>query len=100
MTIKPNCDKSVCVEFEHGSLYLQYDGDLNVFMNDFEGILDYFVKQVLEDYNQVRKGSNYEDCFDAMIKNFETVECPYLSRPSIKLQFDRDCLGVGEGGFK
>ena len=98
MTIKANCDESVCVEFEHGSLYLQYDGDLNVFMNDFEGILDYFVKQVLEDYSQVvHKGPDYEDCFNAMIKDFETVDCPYLGRPSaIEIQFDRDSFSKEE----
>lgn len=97
MTINPKYGENECIKvnFEHGGLYLQYDGNINVFMNDFEGILDYFVKQVLDDYSQlVHKGPDCEDCFNAMIKEFETVECPYL----IKLSVGEDTVDDTEEG--
>ena len=68
------------VEFMHGPFKLEYNGPQNYFIESFKGALERFAKKVAEDYDDYFNITDHHaDCFEAMIKDFETLECPYWS---------------------
>ena len=71
-------DTDIRAEFKHGYFELSFEGPSSVFVKDFESILGDFFAEVVEDYEDaVCHKHSYEDCFNTMISDFETVNCPY-----------------------
>lgn len=82
-------DPIIDVDFGDGGAFtLNYEGRYESFLKEFIPNLKDFFNGVIEEYGELTAQRNsYEDCFNAMITDFETVNSPYLSKV-IKIQFD------------
>lgn len=71
-------DPRIDVDFGDGILTLNYDGSYTLFANKFIPMLNSFIDRVINEYHDATMYRyDYEDCFNAMIEDFETVNCPY-----------------------
>lgn len=71
-------DPILKVVFMAGPFKLEYNGPQKYFKNSFKGALDRFAKKVAKDYDDYFYITDrHADCFEAMVKDFETLECPY-----------------------
>lgn len=71
-------DPNLKVVFMAGPFKLEYNGPRGHFKDSFKGALDRFAKKVAKDYDDYFNITDqHADCFEAMIKDFETLECPY-----------------------
>lgn len=71
-------DPNITVQFMHGPFKLEFSGPQGYFKESFKGELERFAKKVARDYDDYfHITDRHADCFEAMIKDFETLECPY-----------------------
>lgn len=73
-------DPTLKVEFMAGPFKLEYNGPQNYFKESFKGAFERFAKKVAKDYDDYfHITDRHADCFEAMIKDFVTLDCPYWS---------------------
>ena len=74
-----DADPILNVNFGDGGAFaLNYEGRYESFLKEFIPNLKDFFNGVIEEYSELTAQRNdYEDCFDTMIEDFETVNCPY-----------------------
>lgn len=91
-------DPTIDVDFGDGIFTLNYCGSYKLFLNKYVTMVNSFVNRVINDYHDaIMYRYDYEDCFNAMIEDFETVNCPYLGKV-IKIQFDLSAFEEGKNG--
>lgn len=74
LEIDPNID----VDFEDGIFTLNYFGSYQLFLNKFVPMVNSFINRVINEYHDATMYRyDYKDCFNTMIEDFETVNCPY-----------------------
>jgi hypothetical protein len=75
-------DPILNVDFGDGSAFtLGYNGRYESFLKEFIPNLKDFFNGVIEEYHELTAHrSDYEDCFNTMISDFETVNTPYFQR--------------------
>jgi len=75
-------DPIIDVDFGDGGAFtLNYEGSYESFLKEFIPSLKDFFNGVIEEYHELTAHRNdYEDCFNTMIEDFETVNCPYWKR--------------------
>ena len=86
-----DADSILNVDFGDGSAFtLNYEGHYESFLKEFIPNLKDFFNGVIEEYGELTAQRNdYEDCFDTMIEDFETVNSPYWRRTGvIEIPFD------------
>ena len=75
------CDSDIIlnVDFGDGSAFtLNYEGHYDSFLKEFIPNLKDFINDVIKEYYEITAQRNdYEDCFNTMIEDFKTVNCPY-----------------------
>ena len=73
-----------------GAFALNYEGRYKSFLKEFIPNLKDFFNGVIEEYSELTAQRNdYEDCFNTMIADFETVDSPYWKNTGvIEIQFD------------
>ena len=74
-----DADSILNVDFgDGGAFMLNYEGRYDSFLKEFIPNLKDFVNDVIKEYHELTVHRNdYEDCFNTMIEDFETVNCPY-----------------------
>lgn len=71
-------DSNIKVEFMQGPFKLEFSGPQGYCKESFKGELERFAKKVARDYGDYFDITDrHADCFEYMIKDFETLECPY-----------------------
>lgn len=70
----------VTIRFEDYGFTLDYEGSDGEFLEEFESMLKLFTENVIKSYREFKNfdlDSRYESCFDFMVEDFETLDCPY-----------------------
>lgn len=71
-------DPILDVDFRDGIFTLNYNGSYQLFLNKFVEMVNGFINRVINEYHDATMYRyDYEDCFNAMVADFETVNCPY-----------------------
>lgn len=65
------------VRYEGYGFTLDYEGSDDEYWEEFESRLKMFSEKVIKSYREFKNFNTYESCFDAMVKDFETLDCPY-----------------------
>jgi hypothetical protein len=68
------------VRYEGYGFTLDYEGSDDEYWKEFESMLKMFSEKVIKSYREFKNfnlDSYYENCFDAMIRDFKLQKCPY-----------------------
>ena len=68
------------IRFEGYGFTLDYEGSDDEYLEEFESMLAKFYISVVKSYREFKNfnlDSHYENCFDAMVEDFETRTCPF-----------------------
>lgn len=68
------------VRYEGYGFTLDYKGSDDEYWEEFESMLKLFSEKVIKSYREFKNfvpDSYYENCFDAMVEDFEIHACPF-----------------------